>query len=427
MIVQLARTITGLHLSDAAFDTRDRVLRAILWLHLPVLVVVALVVPHHHQQMTMVWSLIGATAVFATASGLTRTRRGRARLVAIGLLTAAAALVDGGGGLTDLHFHFFVVLALIGLYQDWTVFGLAIVLVAVHHLGMGLLMPTDVFSDPAAQANPAPFALLHAAFVLMACAAQVAYWKFTADSQTETDEARAAGGEELQDALRVAAEEAARREQEAQTEASAQLRRAESLAGRIQEVLTSVGASGARLGSETDTALAILQDGLRSASSTSGQAGAELDEALRDATGARDSIGALRSSVSDISAIATMIQQVADQTNLLALNATIEAARAGEAGRGFAVVAGEVKELAGETARAMGRIEATVGEVTAGARTAADTIDAVTRRLSGLAEAQQQVGTILEAENARATQTRDFVGNVAREVVDSVAQIAATR
>jgi len=92
-----------------------------------------------------------------------------------------------------------------------------------------------------------------------------------------------------------------------------------------------------------------------------------------------------------IGQIVTDIEAVAAQTNLLALNATIEAARAGDAGKGFAVVAGEVKGLAGQTAKATEdirqRIEGLRGEMDA-------IVSAIGQSTAAVSDGQSQVSSL---------------------------------
>ncbi|MFN2613780.1 MAG: EAL domain-containing protein, partial [Actinomycetota bacterium] len=105
------------------------------------------------------------------------TRRFRSLAVTFGLVNDAANLVHLCGGVIELHFHYFVILAAVSLYHDWAPFGAAIVYVAVQHGIMGVLSPTSVYNHPDAIMHPWKWAGIHAFFVLCASAVSIIRWK----------------------------------------------------------------------------------------------------------------------------------------------------------------------------------------------------------------------------------------------------------
>ncbi|OSQ39601.1 methyl-accepting chemotaxis protein [Thalassospira mesophila] len=104
-----------------------------------------------------------------------------------------------------------------------------------------------------------------------------------------------------------------------------------------------------------------------------------------------------------------IISDIAEQTNLLALNATIEAARAGEAGRGFAVVATEVKNLAEQTAKAIGDIGHQLENVQARTRRAATDVEDIGKTIHDMDGIAAAIASAIEEQGVA---TREIAHNV---------------
>ncbi len=120
----------------------------------------------------------------------------------------------------------------------------------------------------------------------------------------------------------------------------------------------------------------------------------------KEAISAVGAMSGVRESGQKITSIIKLIDDIAFQTNLLALNAAVEAARAGRHGKGFAVVAGEVRNLAGRSAKA--------------ARETASMIEEMTLRIGDAADSIAKLGATLAEIKANAEWLRDNSDSVAR-------------
>ncbi|WP_281256935.1 methyl-accepting chemotaxis protein [Kineococcus xinjiangensis] len=405
----------GVLLDEQAFRARHRLLLALLVLHVPVLAVLGV---WQGQTGPALWGQLAAVAVAAVLGNVLTSQAGRASAVGLGLMVCADVLVHVGGGLTDLHIWFYVLLAMISLYQAWAPFLLAVAFVAVHHVALTLLDPHAVFSDPRAQADPIPFAALHAAFLLAEATALAYGWKFTeqADRARRQEQQRAAAQQRAQ----VAAQEALAAERAAAAEeATRRLQEREARAAELAGALAQLQSSGARLTdnvASADEVISGLSEAFSRIAAVADRASGTAQDADTRSRASAVTIERLAGTMTEIDAIATSISGIADQTNLLALNATIEAARAGELGKGFAVVAGEVKDLASETAQATERIRRVVDAVRGDVQEAATSLGAIQDVMRGVVEAQ---GTIASAVAEQSSATAGVRSTIAEAATDA--------
>lgn len=165
----------GRSLPAEQWGRRHRVILSLLWLHVGILWIFGALTGHSALHSAFVAASVAVSA--ALASWPQRGQRFRAVLASLGLLTASAGLVHLSGGYIELHFHFFVMVAVIALYHDWIPFLVAIGLVVLHH-GVGSAFdPASVYNHPAALAHPWIWAAIHGGFILGISAACLVNWR----------------------------------------------------------------------------------------------------------------------------------------------------------------------------------------------------------------------------------------------------------
>ncbi len=201
------------------------------------------------------------------------------------------------------------------------------------------------------------------------------------------------------------------------------------LLAQLPKAIECIQGNAQQVQDQAENAIALTEHGDRSAQ-TIATAAAQLDSgmtALADQAHGlasllqrldtqsgitQQQVTALDGASEKIGGFTKLIHQIANQTNLLALNATIEAARAGDSGRGFAVVAAEVKNLAGQTAKATDEITALIATLQDIAR---QTTEATETVMAGIREANTIIASLAQAAAQQAEAVR-AVAETAAEV-----------
>ena len=193
--------------------------------------------------------------------------------------------------------------------------------------------------------------------------------------------------------------------------------------------LQDVASRAEQIAVQAQTSVQIAHNGASTVGRTI-QNMASLREQIQD-TAKR--IKRLGESSQEIGNIIEFINDIAEQTNTLALNASIQAAMAGEAGRGFAVVADEVQRLAeragsatrqienlvktiqADTNEAIVSMERSTANVVAGAKSAEEAGQALTRIEASsqeLAKGVQDISGAARTHSAEATKIADTMQGI---------------
>ena len=370
--------------------------------------------------------LCGVVFALSASSLITRFRRRiRTILSVTAVFVSSLALVQLSGGYIEAHFHFFVGMAMVAVYEDWVPFLWGLGYVVMTHGYFGTIDPGRVYNHTAAINNPWAWGFVHGGFVLMLCVALVNNWVSTERSREKSQarfeqaEQRASDIDDLQakqaeiEKQRAEAKEARKEAEQKMQEAERQNTELQETASRFSEAMSAaadgdltvrvnpdvadneamaqIAESFNKMMTETESAMGEIQTFSQEVASTSDQATAGANEATGASEDMSESIQGIASGASDQR---EMLETVSSE--MTDLSATVEE---------VAASAETVAERSRETAEIADAGQETAQEAIAGSREVQTAIDSTVENVERLDEKMAEIGEIVELIGDIAEQT----------------------
>jgi diguanylate cyclase (GGDEF)-like protein/PAS domain S-box-containing protein len=173
----------GRTLPPAVWERRHAWMLRLVWAHAVALFAWGLLAGHPVWHAGVDGAPVAICAVIAGRRSV--SRRNRAVAVCVGLLTSSAVVVHLMNGAIEGHFHFFVMVSVLALYEDWFPYLLAFAFVLGHHGLMGALEPASVYNHPDAIAHPWRWAGIHALFIAALGIVNVVHWRLNEEARAD--------------------------------------------------------------------------------------------------------------------------------------------------------------------------------------------------------------------------------------------------